>query len=80
MFNKKRMIEVWDNTKGTKAALLENIMKEENFDLKYEGEKCNLKYYRLKADRNDVQRLKNYLGFLGYGAVLMNNKYFLVYE
>ena len=78
-FDKARFVEVWNSTKGKDAAVVESMLKN-MFDVRYEHDSTAYTYYRLRATRKEVKLLSNQLEALGYYSVLMDNKYFHIYE
>ena len=77
--NRERFVEVWDSTRGHDAAVVESMLKN-MFDVRYEHDSTAYTYYRLRATRKEVKLLSNQLEALGYYSVLMDNKYFHIYE
>lgn len=78
-FDKARLVEVWDSTRGNDAAVVESMLKN-MFDVRYERDSTAYTYYRLRATKKEVKLLSNQLEALGYYSVLMDNKYFHIYE
>ena len=78
MFNKKRFIEFEHSVDGGDAVILEDMMKD--FDVKYEKHSISYGYYRLKATKKDVKKIKKNLIENGFNAVFVDNRLFHVYE
>lgn len=78
MFNKKGFVEVWNSLNGIDAAELEDIIR--GFDVRYEDTSTGYTYYRLRITGREVRALTKKLEKEGYNAILMDNKYFHVYD
>ena len=78
MLGKKKFVEFEHSLEGKDAVVLEQIL--HDFDVRYEKAIPGYTYFRLKASRRDVKKINKILVKLGYIGVLVDNRFFNIYE